>query len=278
MSATPRRVLVTGATGGLGRAVMRALASDPRFEAVGWTRSDCGDIADFEHVTSVLARIQPDAIIHLAGVTGPRAERDPRRTQLVNVDATEHLARAAAQAGARRLVFASSATVYGSNATTPLNEAAPLEGTLVYARSKIQAERALAKVADETGLEVISLRIFNVYGDDFPQSLITRLRQATPESDIVLAGGASFVRDYIHGDDVARVFHQALLNGMPSKYLVVNVGSGTPTTNEHLFELLSPEVREHVTLQPRPPSYSVADITLCASLWGRPSRDVRDEF
>lgn len=288
MSTDPIRVIVTGASGGIGRAVLRSIAGDPSLEAIAWSRTHqpgsgskstvVADLTDFATVRAMLADIRPQAVIHLAGIAGTDSAQSPSLIQDTNVDATLHLARAAAEHGAQRFVFASSAAVYGVDATAPLSEDAPLRGESVYAKSKIAAEQGLCAIAAETGLEVISLRIFNVFGDDFPDSLISRLRTAGPNHDIALHGGQEFVRDYVHGDDVARAFHRALLVDMHGPSLIVNIGSGIPTTNADLLDAISPTARRYVKVTAGSPSYSVADASFAQSLWGGTTRNVRDFF
>jgi nucleoside-diphosphate-sugar epimerase len=108
-----------------------------------------------------------DIVVHLAARvhrfddTGPNAEAEHRR---VNTDATLHLARCAAVAGARRMVFTSSILVMGPVAEAPLTEEDPCHPATPYARSKLAAETGLGEIAAETGLEVVVLRPPLVYG------------------------------------------------------------------------------------------------------------------
>lgn len=167
-------MLVTGASGFIGRAVcseflkrgihVRAAVRDERSEVVPGAERHCvGDLAG--PVRWPLATV--DAVVHLAGIAhelhGMRAED---RYQLINRDSTEQLARQAAAAGVRRLVFVSSINVNGERTAPeqPFREGDPPRPADRYARSKWAAEQALADVAASAGLEVVVVRPPLVYG------------------------------------------------------------------------------------------------------------------
>ena len=103
-----------------------------------------------------------EAVCHLAGRPGVRTgARD--RLEAGNVGTTETVLRAAADAGVRRVLLASSSSVYGS-ARGPVSERAELRPLSEYGRSKQRAEMVAAALAKELGLELVTLRYFTVYG------------------------------------------------------------------------------------------------------------------
>ena len=169
------RILVTGATGFVGTHVCRVLAAAGD-EPVAAVRKPaaflpieqrvCGDLADAPALAERLADI--DAVVHLAGRAHVMRERtaDPERAfARANVAATTHVARSAAAAGVRRLVFVSSIKVNGeASHDAPFREADTPAPQDAYGRSKWQAEQRLRCVAAETGLEVVILRPPLVYG------------------------------------------------------------------------------------------------------------------
>ena len=167
-------VLVTGASGFVGRAtctellkrgfeVRAAVRNEASPLVAGAARYAVGDLAQ-----PTAWRLQGvDAVVHLAGIAHQLHGQNAEAVyQAVNCAATELLARAAAKAGVRRFVFVSSIKVNGER--TPTNR--PFTADDVphpsdrYARSKWAAERALAGVAAETGLEVTVVRPPLVYG------------------------------------------------------------------------------------------------------------------
>jgi len=171
------KVLVTGATGFVGRALCPLLLRCG-FEVCAAVRGSASAIAsgiepirinalgpetDWSAATSGC-----DAVVHLAGlahVLSKCGADEAKRIHEVNVEATEHLARAAARYRVRRFVFISSAKVHGERSTdrpwTELDAPAPQDP---YAHSKWEAEQALQNVANATALKVTILRPPLVYG------------------------------------------------------------------------------------------------------------------
>ncbi len=167
-------VLVTGASGFIGRAVCKeflarglkvaaAVRDDSSPLVPGAERQAVGDLR--QPVAWKLGGI--DAIVHLAGIAHQLHGQDAETVyDAVNRDATEHLAREAARAGVRRLVFVSSVKVNGERTPVdrPFREADTPQPGDRYARSKWAAEQALARVAVETGMEIVVVRPPLVYG------------------------------------------------------------------------------------------------------------------
>lgn len=172
------RVLVTGASGFIGSALTRQLARDPGFRVVAAVRRDAGAVAGLEHVrvgdigvdTDWRTAVRGvDAVVHTAARVHVMREAASDPLDLyrkVNVAGTATLARQAAQAGARRLVFISSIKVNGEGTAparpyTADDRPAPVDP---YGVSKQEAEEALWRIAGETGIEVVVIRPVLVYG------------------------------------------------------------------------------------------------------------------
>ena len=183
-------VLVTGALGFIGRHLCPHL-QERRYAVRGAVRSEpddpeqqvdyrpCGDIGGDTDWTPLLERV--DAVVHLAARVHVlrETELDPLATfRRVNVAGSEALARQAAAMGARRFVFLSSigAAVAERALSSDRQPAA-------YQQSKWEAEQALARVAAETGLELVVLRPPLVYGPDAPGNfarMLAALRRGLP--------------------------------------------------------------------------------------------------
>jgi nucleoside-diphosphate-sugar epimerase len=157
------RVLVTGAGGFVGRAVMRQLAD--RHEAIGIDTSSDGqpDIqGDLRHpdMQQQLIALRPDAVIHLATVPGGAAEADPELAWQVNVEATRALFNAlAAQPQPVRLVFASSIAVFGLPPTERLSDVTPVAPDMLYGAHKAMMETWLAALTRRGAIAGLALRL-----------------------------------------------------------------------------------------------------------------------
>jgi len=171
------RILVTGATGFVGRALVRRLLADGRKVRAAVRRSSAalpaaaetvlvGDIGPDTNWHTALAGV--DAVVHLAARAHVIHDSSADALALyraVNTLGALRLAEAAAAAGIRRFVFLSSVRVHGErSAGAPFTEPSPLAATDPYGRSKAEAERGLATLAASGGLEPVILRAPLVYG------------------------------------------------------------------------------------------------------------------
>ena len=182
------KVLVTGATGFIGRSLCPLLRSRG-FAVRTAVRSPAALAPDIEvvkidelgpatHWSAAVSGV--DAIVHLAGrahAPGRPGFDEVAKVRAVNFEATVHLARAATRAGVRRFVFVSTAKVHGEqNAGWPWTEQDAPAPQDLYARSKWEAEQALAQIARTAALEVVVLRPPLVYGPGVQANFLRLLR------------------------------------------------------------------------------------------------------
>ncbi|RVT93566.1 NAD-dependent epimerase/dehydratase family protein [Sphingomonas crocodyli] len=241
------RILVTGNLGYVGPAVVRCLrAAIPDAVIHGYDdayfahcltgvaslperlidRQSYGDVRAIDR--SLLEGV--DAVIHLAAVSNdPMGNRFEHVTRAINENASIALARAAADAGVRNFVFASSCSVYGVADGGPRSEGDPLNPITAYARSKIGTERGLAEI--DTGMTITCLRFATACG------MSSRLRLDLVLNDFVacaLSAGEITVlsdgtpwRPLIDTQDMARALLWAATREAANggRYLVVNAGS-----------------------------------------------------
>jgi nucleoside-diphosphate-sugar epimerase len=201
LAAAGRRVVVTGAGGFIGRAVMRALAA--RGFAVRGLVRDLAPACDDVEVRAIgdltpmnahaLAEMLRDAdvAVHLAARVHVPARADAQAAyRAMNVDLTERLARAAAACGIAHFVFASSIKVNGeaTQPGRPFRESDPPQPQDAYARSKWEAEIALAQVAAATGLRVTALRLPLTYGPEAKANFAALARAIRRGIPLPLAG------------------------------------------------------------------------------------------
>jgi len=242
-------VLVTGAAGFIGSHVVdlllaqgrRVIAVDlqgaapnlhvhltpRRKERLSIVTADLG--GDF---AAALAGLRPDAVVHLAAqISVPRSLEDPIADLDLNLRASVRLLQWSAAVGARRLVFASSAAVYGEPARMPVSEDMADQPSSPYGASKRATELYLGCLGPAIGVETAALRLFNVYGPrqdpSSPYSgvisqFIARAREGAP---LRVLGDGQQTRDFVYVGDVARAFAQAL--DVPKVGgLICNIGTG----------------------------------------------------
>jgi len=254
-----RPILVTGAAGRLGHAVARLADGPTPLIGVAGPLADAAvrslDVADAAAVMTVVGQIRPRAIIHLAAMVGGACSADPDRAAAVNVQGTANVAAAARAHGVERIVFLSTAAIYGDQRHRPVAEDDPVDPAGAYATTKLEAERMLA----ESGVPADALRVFNIYGPGMRDSLINRLISGGDEA-VALNGLDGFARDYIHVDDVGRAV-LAAVDATTAGMRVLNIGSGIARSNRDLLASLPADRLAPVTIGPEVDSYSCADIT-----------------
>lgn len=189
-----------------------------------------GDILERIRLTDTMKHFRPDLVIHAAGLKdAAESEAIPFQYYKMNVDGTLTVLQAMEDAGLDRLVFSSSAAVYGES-KFQINESSPLRPTSAYGKSKMMAEDLIADFA-QRGRTAICLRYFNPVAS---HALIPQYRSNTFMSiltgaasgrnrGIILYNDGENIRDFIHVLDLADV-HLRLDN--LSGHHVYNVGSG----------------------------------------------------
>jgi len=173
------RYLVTGAAGFIGSNLVEELVqrgnevrgidnfSTGRRENVEPFAQDIefieGDIRDAGTIRNAMKGV--DAVLHQAAIPSvPRSISDPATSHYVNVNGTLNILNVARECGVRRIVNASSSSVYGDSPTLPKREDMPTNPLSPYAVSKLSAERYCSVYSRIYGMEAISLRYFNVFG------------------------------------------------------------------------------------------------------------------
>lgn len=229
MGAVALKVLLTGSSGFIGRHVTRAML-DAGHVVLGYDRVDregrssARDILRPDWLRFALDAFPADAVIHLAARVGVRESlSQPADYVRTNVDGSLNVLDVCREYGIRRVVMASSSSVYGASGTH--DEDTPPRPLSPYAASKVGMEALGQAYATCHGMDVLSLRLFTVYGEGVrPDLMVYRLFNAalTGEPVTVFDNGA-LRRDWTYVGDVARAFVLALENGSSGAY---NIGSG----------------------------------------------------
>ncbi|MDP2181337.1 MAG: NAD-dependent epimerase/dehydratase family protein, partial [Actinomycetota bacterium] len=170
------RILVTGGAGFIGSNLVHALSGEHEVGVIDDLST--GSIEDLHPAAwfrkldildpafpALIAEFGPHAVVHLAAQASvTESLRDPERDWQVNAEGTRMVAAAAAAAGAKRMISASSAAVYGEPSVVPLSEDAHKAPANPYGRSKLAAEQFLAEEIVSTAVDFASFRFSNVYG------------------------------------------------------------------------------------------------------------------
>jgi len=247
------RILVTGAAGYIGSVTSRLLLEDGH-EVVGIDDFSQGQRAnlpagitlleaDFADVGALSSQGQFDACLHFAAKSVvAESEANPEKYIETNVTKTRLLLDFLQSNGCQKLVFSSTASVYGDSSASILSEATPISPSNVYARSKAAVEGDLQALSSSRVFKTAILRYFNAAG-----SFESHSEHHSPESHLIplileVASGkrqslnvygndyptsdGTCVRDYVHVYDIARA-HVLALNYLEThQELTVNIGAG----------------------------------------------------
>ena len=283
------KVLITGGAGFIGSTVASACAdagmvpvvldnlSTGRPEFVAGRAFYEGDIADGALIDRIF-RDHPDiaATIHCAAlIVVPESVAQPIRYYRENVAKTVELAEHLLRNGCERLLFSSSASVYGSAGEGQVDESSPLAPSSPYARTKAMMEQVLADISAASPMRVVSLRYFNPIGADprlrtglqnpAPSHALGKIIEAyTSGRPFPLTGSdwptrdGSGIRDYIHVWDLADAHVRALVafdRVVPpgGAHRVLNVGTGDGTTVRELVAAFEKVVGESIPVVDAPP-------------------------
>jgi UDP-glucose 4-epimerase len=255
-------VIVTGASGYIGGHVALKL-KDAGHTVVGIDRRECPKhlaevynkfiCDDFAGATSLGAIIQerPDAIVHCAGTSlvGPSV-KNPAEYYDNNVVKTIKLLDLVRNALRCRVIFSSSASVYGTPIMNPCHEVDPREPISPYGESKLMIEMVMESYHKAYGLDYVAFRYFNACGADSKARhgqepgathIIARVLESMRDNnDFTLYGNnyltpdGTCVRDYVHVGDIAQAHVLALDKKVPAG--IYNLGSNTGTSNQEIIE------------------------------------------
>ncbi|MCK4547387.1 MAG: GDP-mannose 4,6-dehydratase [Candidatus Eisenbacteria sp.] len=199
---------------------------------------DRTDILDTQALSRSFEAV--DVVFHLAAQPGVRFSFENReKTRSVNVDGTRSVLEAASAAGARRLVFASSSSVYGLLETLPVSERQVPKPISPYGQSKIEGEHLLNDFYASGRIETVALRLFSVFGPrQRPDMAGTRfLQRLTSSAAPLVTGDGMQTRDFTYVEDVARAFVAAARSERAAGD-ALNIGTGRESTLKRFLSLI----------------------------------------
>jgi UDP-glucose 4-epimerase len=286
------RTVVTGGVGFIGSHLVTRVARRGIETVVVDAREPASPIPGVEYVVADLR--SPDqahgalhganTVFHLAGtLDAPGSIRDPATDFESNVVTTLNVLRAAAAAGARRFVFTSSALIYGSPPSCPVNEDAPPQPVFPYAESKCACERLIASFGKAHQMSYVIGRTFVAYGPGEPPTARAEVSQyvralMAGTGPHILGDPDAKTRDFVHVFDVVEALMTLAAGPVTG---IVNIGTGRETTLRELTEIAAAALRMPVPDLPWDPSPEdeyrlVADITRLKALGFEPSISLED--
>ena len=199
-----------------------------------------GDLTRSEVYKLLPARC--DLVLHLAGQSsGQISFEDPTKDLAKNTISTLNLIRYAINAGAEKIIYASSMSVYGEVEDKPIGENDACKPISCYGVGKLSSEHYLRIYSDK--LPYLAMRMFNVYGpgqdmENMKQGMVSIfLSQAIKSNTVVVKGSLDRFRDFIYIDDVVDAWYEAAMNENLTN-MEINVGTGIRTTIKELLECI----------------------------------------
>jgi UDP-glucose 4-epimerase len=211
-----------------------------------------GSIADFSSLFSVSDNIE--VVIHLAAfIAAGESMLKPEKYWQNNLVGSLKLLEAMRDIGIRKLIFSSTAAVYGNPETMPIEEDAAQNPTNTYGMTKLAVDMAISSECAAYELAATSLRYFNVagayknYGERHSSEthiIPLALMAAKSNSEFIIYGDdyptpdGTCIRDYIHVRDLARAHLLALDKLQPSKHAIYNLGNGNGFSNRKVIQIV----------------------------------------
>jgi UDP-glucose 4-epimerase len=300
-----QRCLVTGGAGTIGSTIVDQLVEAGAREVIvldnfvrgrlenlaGVVGSDNvviveGDIRDRRLVRDVMAAI--DLVFHQAAIRITQCAEDPRLALEVLVDGTYEVVEAAADAGVRKLIAASSASVYGLARRFPTSERHhPYANDTLYGAAKTFNEGLLRSFHARRGLDYVALRYFNVYGPRmdvhglYTEVFIRWMERIEGGQPPLILGDGTETMDFVFTEDIARANLLAARSDLTDE--VFNIGSGTETSLVDLARALLRAMGRDLPLEFGPPrsvnavTRRLADVSRAAERLGWKAETSLDE-
>lgn len=199
-----------------------------------------GDIRNLELLNRTLMNV--DYVIHEAAIRITKCAENPRLCNEVLIDGTFNIFDSCVKNKVKKIVFNSSASVYGNPSYLPMDENHPYNNDTAYGAAKIANEHMAKAFNKMFGLKYVCLRPFNVYGPrmdafgTYTEVLIKWLEKIKHNHSPVIHGNGKQSLDFVYVEDVAKATISALKS--PKEHEIYNVGSGKETNLNKLAKII----------------------------------------
>jgi dolichol-phosphate mannosyltransferase len=284
-----KRVILTGATGFVGANLLRRLLCEghethllvrPAYQP--WRIEDIRrevrlhevHLSDADAVSSVLCRIRPDWVFHLAAHGAYSWQTDWEQMVRTNIQGTMSLVSACLKAGFEAFVHAGSSSEYGFSAH-PAAEHQPLEPNSHYAVTKAAATLFCRYTAQTQRVHLPTLRLYSVYGPfEEPARLLPALMIRGLKGELPPLVAPDVVRDFVYVDDVVEAFLLAATVRTPEWGSVYNIGTGVATTLRDVVDV----ARRVMGIRAEPAWNTMPNRAWDSNVWVGDNRKARDQL
>lgn len=255
------KILVIGGAGFIGSFIVRELLKHPVKEVIVYDNfargktsniedslkdprchinENGGDIRDIDLLNDAMKGV--DYVFHLSAMWLLHCKDFPRTAFTVNIEGTFNVLEACVQNNVKKLIYSSSASVYGDAVEVPMTENHPYNNKNFYGATKIAGEAMCTAFNDRYGLAVIGLRYMNVYGPGQDQTAVytgvvpIMLNKIDANEPPVINGDGSQAYDFVYVEDVAKCNINALTSDV--NFGFYNVGTGVQTSVMELCDTI----------------------------------------
>jgi UDP-glucose 4-epimerase len=277
MNLTDKRLMLIGGAGLVGSHIVDQLVSEPVSEIVVYDNFVRGTRANLDGaLASSKVRVVEASILdrerlarEMAGIEGVfllaslwlgECVNEPRSAWEVNTLGTWNVVEACREAGVKRIVYSSSASVYGNAVVTPMTEEHPFNNRTTYGATKIANEQMLRAIYEQHKLPYIGMRYMNVYGPrmDYEGTYVSVIMKVLDRifagQRPVVFGDGSQVYDFIHVSDVARANVLGMRADCADENF--NIGMGIGTSINELVKILLGLTGSNLQIDYRPEAQS----------------------
>ena len=216
------------------------------------------DILDIHSLNHACKKV--DVVYHLAGLWLMHCEHYQRKAFHSNIEGTFNILEAIKNNDVKKIIYSSSASVYGDAVVLPIKEDHPINNKDFYGATKISSEQMIKSLSEKYGIEYVILRYMNVYGprqnyaEKYSSVICKFVENALAGNALTIFGDGTQEYDFVYVDDVAISNVKALIT--EESNLILNIGTGIPTSIEDLIKVLARLLPFNITTKFNPNGYS----------------------